>query len=88
MKAGWALRATAFPPGFHSSTYQAEHICMEQHSVSTIRKTFKYKLIPTPQQERVLELVLSRCRTLYNIALEQRKTWWARGQGKSATYYQ
>jgi putative transposase len=33
-------------------------------------------------------MVVLRCRTLYNCALEQRKTWWGRGQGKSATYYQ
>src|SRR5260221_6873897 len=33
-------------------------------------------------------MVLSRCRTLYNVALEQRKTWWERGQGAGATYYQ
>src|SRR5215469_2799399 len=58
---------------------------MEQQSV---RKTYKYKLMPTPEQERALERVLWRCRTLYNVALEQRKTWWERGQGKSATYYQ
>jgi putative transposase len=61
---------------------------MEQQSV---RKTFKYKLTPTPPQEQALETVLSRCWTLYNVALEQRKTWWQReqcGQGKSATYYQ
>jgi putative transposase len=44
--------------------------------------------MPTPDQARALELALSRCRTLYNAALEQRKTWWQRGQGKSATYYQ
>ena len=25
---------------------------------------------------------------LYNVALEQRRTWWGRGQGKGATYYQ
>jgi putative transposase len=25
---------------------------------------------------------------LYNVALQQRKTWWQRGQGKGATYYQ
>ncbi|HEX6796835.1 MAG TPA: transposase, partial [Ktedonobacterales bacterium] len=54
----------------------------------TIRKTFKYKLKPTPDQDRTLESVLWHCRTLYNTALEQRKTWWERGQGKSATYYQ
>jgi putative transposase len=60
---------------------------MEQHSES-IRKTFKYKLTPTPEQERALETVLQRCRTLYNVALEQRKTWWGRGQGIAASYYQ
>ena len=54
----------------------------------TVRKTFKYQLTPTPAQAQALEMVLSRCRTLYNVALEQRKTWWQRGQGVGATYYQ
>ena len=58
---------------------------MEQGSV---RATYKYKLRPTPAQEQALELVVWRCRTLYNAALEQRKTWWGRGQGVSATYHQ
>jgi hypothetical protein len=40
---------------------------MEQH---TVRKTFKYKLQPTPEQEQTLETVLWRCRMLYNVALE------------------
>ncbi len=53
----------------------------------TVRKTFKYQLTPTPAQAPALEMVLSRCRTLYNVALEQRKTWWQRGQGIGATYY-
>jgi putative transposase len=57
---------------------------MEQQSV---RKTFKYRLVPTPEQEQVLQTVLLRCRTLYNCALEERQTWWARGQGIGATYY-
>jgi transposase len=51
-------------------------------------KTYKYRLSPTPAQAQVLETVLSRCRMLYNVALEQRKTWWDRGQGQGATYYQ
>lgn len=54
----------------------------------TVRKTFKYQLNPTPQQEHVLANALWQCRALYNTALEQRKTWWQRGHGKSATYYQ
>jgi putative transposase len=53
-----------------------------------LRKTFQYKLQPTPTQERALEEVLWLCRTLYNTALEQRLTWWRRGQGKRATRFQ
>ena len=37
-----------------------------------VRKTYKYKLTPTPQQERELGRVLGLCRRLYNTALEQR----------------
>jgi putative transposase len=44
--------------------------------------------MPTPAQAQAVEVVLWRCRVRYNTALEQRKTWWERGQGKSATYYQ
>jgi putative transposase len=51
-------------------------------------KTYKYRLKPTPAQGAVLEDVLWRCRTLYNAALEQRRIWWQRGQGRAATYYQ
>jgi putative transposase len=58
---------------------------MEQRAV---RKTYKYKLYPTPDQERQLDHTLRLCRVLYNVALEQRKTWWERGQGRNATYYQ
>ena len=63
---------------------------MEQHTanVQTIRKTFQYKLQPTPAQERALEAVLWRCRVLDNAALEQRRTGWRRGQGTSATRFQ
>ena len=50
-----------------------------------MRKAFKYKLQPTPEQERVLDHTLRLCRVLYNCALEQRRTWWGRGQGRAAT---
>src|SRR5262245_4871825 len=53
-----------------------------------IHKTYQYKVTPTPAQALEMELVLSRCQTLYNVALEQRTTWWQRGQRKSATYHQ
>ena len=51
-------------------------------------KTYKYRLTPTPAQAQALATVLSHCRMLYNVALEQRKTWWDRGQGIGVTYYQ
>jgi putative transposase len=53
----------------------------------TGRKTYKYRLSPTPEHERALDLVLERCRTLYNVALEERKTAWERRR-VSITYYQ
>jgi putative transposase len=46
---------------------------MEQQSA---RKTFKYKLMPTPEQARTLATVLSRCRELYNAGLQERKAAW------------
>lgn len=54
----------------------------------TVRKTYKYRLLPTPEQARALETVLWRWRTHHSVALEQRKTWWQRGQGIGASYYQ
>ena len=54
----------------------------------SVRKTYQYKLVPTPEHEQALETVLLRCRTLYNCAVEQRKTWWGRGQSIGATYSQ
>jgi transposase len=38
----------------------------------TLRKTYKYKLDPTPIQEGKLARVLGLCRYPYNTALEQR----------------
>jgi putative transposase len=55
--------------------------------VETVRKTYQEKLKPTPAQERQLETVLWRCRTLYNTALEQRITLWKQ-RGVSLTRYQ
>jgi putative transposase len=49
-----------------------------------LRKTYKYKLKPAPEQERELERVLWQCRRLYNTALEQRITLWKqRGVARS-----
>jgi len=54
----------------------------------TIRKTYKYKLIPTPTQERELGRVLGLCRWLYNTALEQRIIPWQRCQVSLSQYQQ
>jgi putative transposase len=50
---------------------------MEQQGNSA-RKTFKYQLLPTPEQEQALENVLWRCRELYNAGLEERKAAWGK----------
>ncbi len=50
-----------------------------------IRKTYKYRLAPTPAQETVLAEVLWRCRELYNAGLEERKTAWEKC-GVSVTF--
>jgi putative transposase len=41
-----------------------------------VRKTFKYKLKPTPEQEQALEFVLRRDWELYNAALQERRDAW------------
>jgi putative transposase len=58
---------------------------MEQHAV---RKTFKYRLKPTPEQERELVRVLGLCRALYNTALEQRIIAYQRRHVSLARYQQ
>ena len=57
---------------------------MEQPGV---RKTYQYKLKPTPQQERTLERTLMLCRHVYNAAIGERREAW-RMRGVSITYYQ
>jgi putative transposase len=57
---------------------------MEQQ---TVRRTYKYKLKPTPEQEQELGRVLGLCRWLYNTALEQRIVAFRRA-GVSAPRYQ
>ena len=58
---------------------------MEQ---SSVRTTYQYSLVPTPTHEQAVEAVVLRGRTLSTCAVDQRRTWWGRGQGKGATYYQ
>jgi putative transposase len=42
----------------------------------TVRKTFKYKLQPTAEQEETMAFVVRRCRELYNAALTERRDAW------------
>jgi putative transposase len=55
---------------------------MEQQGV---RKTYQYKLKPTPQQERTIERKLMLCRHVYNAAIGERREAW-RMRGVSITY--
>src|SRR5690242_9595866 len=57
---------------------------MEQQSV---RKMYKYKLKPTPQQERTLDRTLMLCRHVYNAAVGERREAWLK-RGVTVTYYQ
>jgi putative transposase len=42
----------------------------------TVRKTYKYKLKPTQEQERAIAFVLRRRGELYNAALQERREAW------------
>jgi putative transposase len=53
-----------------------------------VRKTYKYKLDPTPTQAAVLGQTLRLCHRLYNVALEERKTAWERRQVGISRYQQ
>src|SRR5262249_38716707 len=48
----------------------------EQTLTVTVRKTFTYKLQPTPAQEQALAFVVRRCRELYNAGLHERRDAW------------
>jgi putative transposase len=50
----------------------------------TVRKTFKYKLKPTPEQEQAMAFVVRRCCELYNAALQERRDAWHK-RGVSVT---
>src|SRR5690348_11617586 len=56
-------------------------------NTSTIRKTFKYRLRPTPAQEVAIDRILMLCRHVYNAAVGERQAAW-RMCGISITYYQ
>src|SRR6476619_3237862 len=53
----------------------------------SIRKTYKYKLKPTPEQGRVLGRTLMLCRHVYNAAVGERREAWHKC-GASISYYE
>src|SRR5215469_8850929 len=53
----------------------------------SVRKSYKYKLKPTAEQERKLAATLWHCRDLYNAGLEQR-IWAYRKCGVTVTHAQ
>jgi putative transposase len=56
-------------------------------SEQTVRKTFKFKLKPTPEQELALDRTLMLCRHVYNAAIEERREAWQKCR-VSVGYYQ
>ncbi|HEY7092926.1 MAG TPA: RNA-guided endonuclease TnpB family protein [Ktedonobacterales bacterium] len=53
-----------------------------------MRKTFKYRLYPTKQQQRLLEEQLEECRWLYNDLLAARRAAWEQQQESVRLYDQ
>jgi putative transposase len=53
----------------------------------SVRKMYKYKLNPTPEQQRLLARTLMLCRHVYNAAVGERHEAW-RMRGVTVTYYQ
>src|SRR5215468_3376340 len=53
-----------------------------------MRKTFKYRLYPNKQQQRLLETQLEECRWLYNELLATRREAWEQRQASLRLYDQ
>src|SRR5262245_12902678 len=73
---GPCLRETARSP----THYRFRVAVLDQEAMNEMsgRTMYKETLRPTPRQEQAREFVLWRCRTLDNVALEQRITAWER----------
>jgi putative transposase len=71
-----------------------EYADLEPHTFETAlfydsfvhKKTFRYRLYPTPAQERVLQSTLNECRWLYNKLLEERRNAYEK-TGKGVPLY-
>jgi len=58
---------------------------MDEQAV-VVRRSYKYKLKPTPQQTEMFERTLMLCRHVYNAALGERREAY-RMRGISLNYY-
>lgn len=47
------------------------------------QKAYRYRLTPTPEQAHKLSCFVGVCRTVYNLALEQRRDWYRPGRSFS-----
>ena len=78
MKGGWPGRATNGATVADIALVRHNSVRMEQQRG---RKTYKYKLKVTPEQERLLDRTLMLCRHVYNAARgeaargERREAW-------------
>lgn len=54
----------------------------------SVRKTFLYRLYPTPRQKHLMSQTLEECRWLYNRLLEERKLAWEEGEVSISLYDQ
>src|SRR5690242_15461328 len=59
---------------------------MDEQAVVVVRRSYKYKLKPTPQQTEMFERTLMLCRHVYNAALGERREAY-RMRGISLNYY-
>jgi putative transposase len=55
--------------------------------LQSVCRTFKYKLKPTPEQERMLDRTLMLCRYVYNAAVGERREAWHKC-GVLVSYFQ
>ena len=57
-------------------------------SILDMRKTFKYRLYPNKEQQRLLDQQLEECRWLYNHLLAERRDAWEQRQESVRLYDQ
>jgi putative transposase len=50
-----------------------------------IQRAFRYRLYPTPEQEKLLWQTVGTVRFVYNLALEQRRDWWRQAKAAGVT---